>query len=142
MKTVFLSLLLCAAFGPLFGQTPITWKTLEDVQYQTYKNIARNEWTSRAIFGARVKAVENKEVTITGYILPMDVGGGLYALSAFPYAACFFCGGGGKESVMELWQAKPRRFEIDERVTFKGILRTNQEEYGLSYVLENAVEVN
>lgn len=128
-------------FGSAWAQIPITWKTLEDVQYRAEQNIARNQWTTRAIFGPSVKAVENKEVTITGYMLPMDAGGGLYALSAFPFAACFFCGGGGKDSVMELWLAAPRRYEIDDRVTFRGILRTNQNEYGLSYVLENAVEV-
>lgn len=123
------------------AQMPITWETLEDVKFQHKYDVSRNVWSTTAKFGPKVKAVEGKQIKITGYMIPLDVNGGQYVLSALPYSACFFCGGGGRETVMELWLVKTkRRYSVDDRVTLTGILRTNTEEYGLSYVLENATE--
>ena len=93
-------------------------------------------------FSKVVKALEGQEITIKGYILPLDVDGTHYVLSANPYSACFFCGGAGPESVMELWLVNyDKRYKTDDVVTFKGVLMLNKEPLGLSYILKDATPV-
>ena len=91
-------------------------------------------------FGPAVQKLKGKEVTITGYILPIDLDANLYVLSAFPYSACFFCGGAGPESVMALkFKKNPRQFKTDERLSFKGTLSLHADDiYQMNYVLESA----
>ena len=87
--------------------------------------------------------LEGKKVQIQGYMIPVDLELGLYVLSANPYAACFFCGNAGPESVMALkFDKKPRRFELDEVVTFKGTLQLNDSNVDeMNYLLLHTQEV-
>ena len=76
---------------------------------------------------------------ISGYVLPMDVSGEAYVLSAFPFASCFFCGGAGQESVVELRLKNfSQSFETDEFLSFTGVLKLNKEELELNYILDVA----
>ncbi|MFO0359706.1 MAG: hypothetical protein ACK50N_04340, partial [Flavobacteriales bacterium] len=80
----------------------LTWKTLSDV---TFKQIYMQELDSyfwKPSFGPGVKAYEGKEVYITGYVIPVDYDDNFYVVSRYPYANCYFCGGGGPESVVDL----------------------------------------
>ena len=53
---------------------------------------------------------------------------GLYALSKNPYAACFFCGGAGPETITGLTFAKtPKRYKTDELLTLQGVFKLNSE---------------
>jgi len=126
------------------GQGPIeiTWKTLSDV---TYKDIYVQELDAyywKPTFGASVKAVAGKEIFITGYLIPVDYDAGFYVVSKYPYANCFFCGGGGPESVVDLrFVGKHRNYKTDERLTFKGKLKLNADDvYQMNYILEGATE--
>ena len=65
----------------------------------------------------------------------------LVVLSKYPNANCFFCGGAGLESIMEVrLKEKPeQRFEMDEKLTFRGKLVVNSTDYNiLSFILEDA----
>ena len=65
--------------------------------------------------------------------------GDTYILSANPFSSCFYCGGAGQESVMELrLKKKKAKFELDQIVTFAGRLRLNDQEMELNYILEEA----
>jgi hypothetical protein len=96
----------------------------------------------RPTFGAGVKALEGREVFITGYVIPVDLDENFYVISRYPYANCFFCGGGGPESVVDLrFASKNRVYKTDERLTFKGKLKLNADDiYQLNYILDTAVE--
>ncbi|MFK7905103.1 MAG: hypothetical protein AB8B69_08260, partial [Chitinophagales bacterium] len=73
------------------------------------------------------------------FMIPVDVDGDYYVLSAFPYSSCFFCGNAGPESVVELRLAKKgQRFQMDDARKFKGMLVLSQTPNGLIYVLEDA----
>jgi len=124
--------------------TPIelTWKTLTDV---TFKDIYVKELDAyywKPTFGSSIKALEGKEVYITGYVIPVDYDAGFYVVSRYPYANCFFCGGGGPESVVDIrFTSKHRAYKTDERLPFKGKFKLNGDDvYQMNYILEGAVE--
>ena len=89
-----------------------------------------------------MKALAGKEVFITGYVIPVDYDAGFFVVSKYPYANCFFCGGGGPESVVDLqFAGKHRNYKTDERLTFKGKLVLNADDiYKMNYILQGAVE--
>lgn len=128
------------AFAPSANPIKITWETLRDVTFKKKWYPEESVYMLYPTFGPAVQKLKGKEVSITGYILPIDLEANLYVLSAFPYSACFFCGGAGPESVMALkFKKNPRKFKTDERLTFKGTLGLNADDlYQMNYVLESA----
>jgi hypothetical protein len=81
-------------------------------------------------FPADLKALEGKEVTIEGYYVPFAPEDGNYIIiSKFPMSQCFFCGGGGPESIAEVNFEKPQsKFTVDDLVMVKGKLKLNAED--------------
>ncbi len=137
--------LLCCWVGVQSAQAQeiIDWETLSDVEFESryYKDIDEYLWFPT--FGETIVMLEGKKIQIQGHIIPVDLEKGLYVLSAYPYSACFFCGNAGPESVMALkFDGKPRRFELDEIVTFKGILQLNDNNVDeMNYILLHTEEV-
>jgi hypothetical protein len=104
----------------------LDWQTLRDVRYKRKYHAEYDEYFEYPIFGSLVKALDRKKVEVQGYIIPL--GGGAYALSKNPYAACFFCGGAGPETVIGLNFAKaPKRLKVDDYLRIRGIFRLNEE---------------
>jgi len=116
----------------------LNWEDLKDVRFESKydEEMEANFWYPE--FGNKLNQLELEEVYITGYLVPMDFEGQSYALSAFPYENCFFCGGAGPESVIELrFKKEPkRRFKTDERLTFRGTFKLNKDDpFQLNYIL-------
>ncbi|GAB3176417.1 DUF3299 domain-containing protein [Telluribacter humicola] len=128
------------AFTPSSAPVKLSWETLRDVTFKKKWYEAEQVYMLYPTFGPGVQKLSGKEVSITGYVLPVDLDANLYVLSAFPYSACFFCGGAGPESVMTLkFKKNPRKFKTDERLTFKGTLKLNADDiYQMNYILDNA----
>ncbi len=120
----------------------LSWRTLTDVDFKDVYIDELDAYYWKPTFGASVKALEGKEVFITGYVIPVDYDEDFYVLSRYPFANCFFCGGAGPESVVDLrFKGKTRRYETDERLTFKGTFALNANDvYQMNYILEGAVE--
>ena len=60
-------------------------------------------------------------------------------LSKNPMAACYFCGGSGPESIIEIAFQKPPSFKTDEVIEVEGILKLNNEDVEhCNYILEKA----
>ncbi len=91
-------------------------------------------------FGPSVKALDGKQIRIRGYMIPVDEYARLFVISAKPIAQCFFCGGAGPESLMELqFRKKGQRFKTDEIRTVSGRLRLNATDVDhLIYILQDA----
>lgn len=121
----------------------ITWKTLQDVTFKEKYFKEAEAWFLFPTFGRSLKELEGKLIEIKGYVIPIDAESGLYALSAFPFSACYFCGGAGPESVMSLKLKKGhRRYKTDDVVTFRGIFKLNDTDINdFNYILRNAEEV-
>jgi len=117
------------------------WTTLSDIDwYQKYSKVY-NTQIGFPKFSEKTKALDGKEISLKGYVLPMDTEDGSIIISALPYASCFFCGGAGIETVMAVFLEDQRKFELDEQVTFRGNLQLNDGETGLIYNLKEAEEI-
>ncbi|MGB1111496.1 MAG: DUF3299 domain-containing protein [Schleiferiaceae bacterium] len=107
------------------AQIKIKWSTFERLQFEEVYDEESAAWLIAPIWTEDLKELDGKKVKITGYIIALDVLGDEYALSAFPFASCFFCGASGPESVMELSLDKKTKYLTDEVHTFVGTLRLN-----------------
>jgi len=126
---------------PLSAQKLITWETLGDVKFQKSFSAELGIDLLTATFGPSVKALDQQEVIIKGFMIPLDPLGTQYVLSRFPMANCFFCGGAGPETVVEL-RLHPnsiRRYKMDEVHMFKGTLLLNADNAeSLNYIISGA----
>ena len=123
--------------------TEMTWRMLEDVEFKDVYVEELDAYYWKPTFGGIVNGLEGKEVHITGYMIPVDLDEDFYVLSRYPFANCFFCGGAGPESVIDLrFDGKsPRVYQTDERLTFAGKFRLNADDvYQMNYILDGAVE--
>ena len=61
------------------------------------------------------RPLPGKEIVIKGYIIPVEgyKSHKEFILSAFPYNMCFFCGGAGPETVMEVEASEPVKYQAD-----------------------------
>lgn len=146
MKKAALLFMLISVLGvsePM-SPLPITWKNLSDVQFTRKLNKEVSMYFLYPTFGQSVKALQGKEIQIKGYIIPVDENENIYVVSAQPMAMCFFCGGAGPESIMELqFKNKKQRFKTDEQRTVKGTLQLNPSDIEhLNYILKNVEVVN
>ncbi|MEM6261429.1 MAG: hypothetical protein AAGI38_02900 [Bacteroidota bacterium] len=124
------------------GYHEISWIDLADVSFvdKYYPEVEQIMLFPK--FGETVQGLEGKKVSIPGYIIPIDEEKGQYVLSAFPMSACFFCGGAGPESVVQLnLTESDASYKVDDWATFKGTLRLNDEDIDqMNYILESASE--
>ena len=118
----------------------IDWKFLSQVEFKDQYFEDYEAWYLVPVFSEAVQKLDGQKVIIKGYVIPMDVEGGQYALSAYPFSACFFCGGAGPETVMSLhFDKKPKRYETDDVVRFTGELHLNDSDFDdFNYVLKHA----
>jgi hypothetical protein len=142
VRFIAFSLLLTSlfAFTPASAPVKLTWETLRDVTFKKKWYAEESIYMLHPTFGPSIQKLKNQPVVITGYILPVDLDANLYVLSAFPFSACFFCGGAGPETVMTLnFKKGMRKFKTDERLTFQGTLKLNADDiYQMNYILEGA----
>jgi len=105
---------------------PLTWQDLTDVTYVVKFNKQYQADFQTPVFGKTVKNLQGKEFYISGHVIPLDVNQGLYAISKYPYASCYFCGKSGPESVVSLkFKNKPSKYKLDKIKTFQGTLKLN-----------------
>ena len=121
---------------------PIEWKDLAriDFEYKYHPDFERE--IPYPIFHKSVKALQGKKIKISGYAIPLEESAEktVIVLSAFPFSACFFCGGAGPESVMDIKpKGEMKRLDMDHRITLKGTLELNRDDlYSLYYILQDA----
>jgi hypothetical protein len=141
MKRLAIIILLLS--GLAIAQEAVTWDWLQQqVRMVESFDLSSRQKIQRPRFEKALRKLDGKQITIEGYVLPLDVDGQSFPLSANPYAACFFCGGAGPESVIGLWfdGPAPKRYKIDERAKFTGRLILNEAFDGYVYLLQGAIE--
>ncbi|SFW75666.1 hypothetical protein SAMN02927921_04016 [Sinomicrobium oceani] len=140
IRNAFLTVVfgLCLLFS-VAAQEKVTWKDLADVNFTSKYFDATDEYFLVPDFGKSVKELEGKEISITGYFLSLSPEDGIYMLSQNPMASCFFCGGGGPESVMEVKFTNTPAFKTDEVVTVTGKLKLNADDVNhCNYIVTGA----
>ncbi len=119
------------------------WKTLSKITYKKEFDEIMGFKIDKPVFSDRVKKFDGEEITISGYIIPVEgyKSHKEFIFSAFPYNMCFFCGGAGPETVMEVMAAEPVKFTA-EAVVLKGKLELNPDDINrLMYIMTDAVLV-
>ncbi len=137
ISSLLLTSYLVFSFYCAIGQHKMSWDDFYDVRFEE-----KSEGYLLPIFGQSLLWMDGEEIYISGYVIPLDFQQNIYVISAFPNASCFFCGGAGPESVMEL-QLKnaTRNYRTDEWKRFKGRLCLNRDdENHMHYILEDAEE--
>ncbi len=102
------------------------WKTLSKITFKKQYDEMMGFKVDVPVFSEEVKALEGKEVTVRGYIIPVEgyKSHKEFVFSAFPYNMCYFCGGAGPETVMEVIAVEPVKYTT-EPVTIRGKLQLN-----------------
>ena len=140
IKRIALAALITFAFSTGLLAQEYMWKTLGKITYKKEYDEMLGFKVDVPIFSNEIQKLEGKEVTIKGFIIPVE---GYkshkdFILSAYPYSMCFFCGGAGPETVMEVKAKNPVAFTADP-VTIKGTLHLNSNDINkLMYSLSNA----
>jgi hypothetical protein len=141
MKNKIILIIISFLFSfPIFSQNIISWELLKNVEFDEIWSEEFQAYYMVPKFSSSVKVLDNKEVQIRGFIIPVDIVQDYYVLSANPYSSCFFCGQAGPESVMEVQLIKKYEgLRMDQVITFKGKLKLNVDDiYQLNYILEDA----
>jgi len=119
------------------------WKTLSKITYKKKYDELMGFKIDIPVFSDQIKKLDGKEVTVKGYIIPVEgyKSHKEFILSAFPYNMCFFCGGAGPETVMEVEAIEGVEYSA-EQVLLKGKLALNDDDINrLMYLLTDAVLV-
>jgi len=148
MKKIFLFVALSVLTTAVFAQdeapqAPNMWKTLGKITFKKEYDEMMGFKVDVPVFSKDVQALEGKEVTVRGYIIPVEDYGGQkeFVFSAFPYNMCFFCGGAGPETVMKVSASEEIPYTA-EAITIKGKLNLNSTDRNeLMYALTGAVNV-
>jgi hypothetical protein len=146
-KLLFSLLISLFSFSALVAQeaaeTANIWKTLSKITYTKEYDEFLGFKIDKPVFGDDVKKLEGTEVTIKGYIIPVEgyKSHKEFIFSAYPYNMCFFCGGAGPETVMEVEALEEVEYTA-EQVTLKGKLKLNPDDINrLMYFLVEAKAV-
>ena len=145
MKAIITVLILTLSSSFLLAQndSPAVWKTLSKISYKKDYDELMGFKVDKPVFSEPVKELEGKEITVKGYIIPVEgyESHKEFIFSAFPYNMCFFCGGEGPETVMEVFAKEDVEYTA-EAVTIKGKLVLNSKDVSkLMYLLDKAVIV-
>jgi hypothetical protein len=136
-------LIICAIFvfscSALQAQENL-WKTLSKITYEKKFDELLGFKVDVPVFGDDTKALEGEIVEVSGYIVPVEgyKSHTEFVFSAYPYNMCFFCGGAGPETVMEVTSKEPVKYST-ERIKLRGKLLLNSDDINrLMYVLVDA----
>jgi len=135
--------------GLLFGSnsaeaqdTGNPWRTLGLMKFE--RQFDENDGVSqqKGRFVPIIKALEGKEITMKGYVIPLSgkKAQSHFMFSAYPFSDCFFCGKAGPESVIEVYTKGNTKIEFDdESITIKGIFYfTSQDPNDVMFTLKEA----
>lgn len=125
------------------GPITIDWFILSDIQYKLKFFESFDLEVFAPVFDDTLESLNGKEVVIQGFVIPLFEDKDPLALSANPYASCFFCGQAGPASVLSMYMKNSSKsYKTDDYKTFKGTLYLNYDDpEEFYYLLKNAVEV-
>ncbi len=121
----------------------LNWVQLSDMTMEYRYNEEFGFDIPYPVFGDEIQSLDGKEVSLEGFVLLIETEDEeIVILSKYPYSQCFFCGGAGPESVVDVLlkdEEKEHNLRMDQRVTFKGTLKLNIDDLDhLNYIFENA----
>jgi hypothetical protein len=137
------SLLILMTLSVVAQSNDNVWNTLSKITFKKEYDELLGFKVDVPVFSEEVLALENQEVIIKGYIIPVEgyKSHKEFIFSAFPYNLCFFCGGAGPETVMEVFATESVKYTTDP-IYLKGKLELNASDINrLMYALNNAEQI-
>ncbi len=126
------------------AQETDAWKILSEVRFETKSTGEEGYEMDVPKFSDRLKGYQGKKITLKDYLIPLSEMGGkqAYILSSLPFNSCYFCGGAGPETVMEI-EAKQTITYTTNQIVLEGIFVLNDK--GLDhhmYILKQAKRID
>jgi len=115
--------------------THLSKVSLIEVPYEEYALMQVMETSDE------VKSLQDQNIIIKGFLLPVIHTANVYVLSKHPYSNCFFCNKAGIESIMELHLINPpsETPKVDQIVIVSGKFKLyDKDPIHLPYTLKNA----
>jgi hypothetical protein len=115
----------------------LTWSLLGKIDFIKKPNKLYGE-VMFPVINPKLKTMNTKTVVMSGFIIPIDNKN--YALSKNVFAACFFCGKSGPETIVGLkFKGDLPKLKTDQYLTLKGTFRYNENDVeDWIYHIENA----
>lgn len=125
MRSVLI-IIFCCVTGLLCAQETNGWQLLAEVGFETRPAEQNGFEIDKPTFSQRLKEANGKSITLKGYLIPLSEIGGKqhYMLSSLPFSSCYFCGGAGPETVVELDTKEKIKF-VTKQITMAGTLMLN-----------------
>ncbi|MEM8848262.1 MAG: hypothetical protein AAGD17_14275 [Bacteroidota bacterium] len=144
MTRIFFYIVLFLSIAEGTSQDVLTWDDLSDgIFWESHSPNALIPGFEKATFSAKLRALEGKKVSITGYLLVLDGKQSIYLLSKNPMASCFFCGNGGPESIVDLQFDQKVTYAMDALISVEGTFHLNGNDPNTAYYrIENANAVS
>ena len=144
MKNVLIAILMLATVTVFAQSKTHMWDEFAKTKFEPKYYEKIGEYLFYPSFSTELKALVGKEVTVEGFYVPFAPEDGNYIiLSKFPMSQCFFCGGGGPESIAEVtFKNSPPKFQVDDLINVKGKLKLNTDDAEhVNFIITDAVLV-
>lgn len=126
-----------------YSQNAVGWDLFAKAKFKDVYIEEYFAYASLLILDDDMAKLDGQEIEISGYHIPV-MEENTVILSKYPNANCFFCGGAGMESILEvrLKEKNHRPFGMDERLRVKGTLKVNSTDWEyVCFILEDAILV-
>ncbi len=113
------------------------WDTLMDISYEQ-----KSEYGYKPQFKPKHQRLNAQKIEIQGYMYPLEEGNlqKFFMLSRNPVSSCFFCGGAGPETVIEV--NSPQGIKMSQKpIHLRGVLKLNTQEPERLFFILNEAEV-
>ena len=115
------------------------WKILAQVTFET-KVDAEGYEVPFPVFKEGVKKIDKTVISLKGYIIPLEQfrNQKYFMFSSLPFNNCFFCGGAGPETVVEVYAVDKVPF-TNKLIEVKGTIELNNTDPNHHmYIMRNA----
>src|SRR5690242_3542943 len=146
MKLKLILFILFAGVTAAFSQSKKfdSWNEFAKTKFEPKYQEKIGEYVFYPSFTPELKALVGKEITIEGFYVPFAPEEGNYIiLSKYPMSQCFFCGGGGPESIAEVtFKDGSTKSQVDDHISIKGKLKLNTDDVEhVNFIITDAVIV-
>jgi len=125
MRKILIIIFCCVTFFA-HAQDVSGWQLLAEVTFETKPADQNGFEVDLPKFSKRLKEADGKKIILKGYLIPLSELNGKqqYMLSSLPFSSCYFCGGAGPETVVELESKEKIKF-VTKQITMEGTLTLN-----------------
>jgi hypothetical protein len=111
-----------------YAQETNFWHVLAEVGFAS-NSLKDALQVDKPVFGKHLLTWNQKKITLKGYLIPLSEVNGKpdYMLSSLPFSMCYFCGGAGPETVVEL-QTKEKIKFVTKAIRVEGVLYLNDKD--------------